>query len=203
MSRRTALLAAGIAALTLVQLVVGATSGLQQYDGKGFGYRLLVYPLMMALPPALWWWSGRGRDRPATPWGAFALVWAPFLTDVTGNTLDLFDAVPWWDDATHLVNWALLCAGLGLLLVPRLEPRWLRVLVVTGLGALLAIAWELGEWWTFIRRGVELDTAYEDTLADQALGTLGAFAAALWLTRRGSRSADTPTRSPRDVGAGS
>ncbi len=170
-----------IAVLTMVQLGVGAFGGLQQYDGKGFGYRLILYPVMMAIPLIWWWWTHRASP---VPWGAIALVWAPFFTDVTGNTLDLFDAVVWWDDVTHFVNWALLCGGLGLLMVPKLTPRWLQVLMVTGLGALLAIGWELGEWWTFIRRGVELDTAYVDTLGDEALGTLGALVAGLILAFR-------------------
>ena len=167
-------LAYAIAALTVAQLVVGAVSGLPQYDGKGFGYRLVAYPLLMSLPllACLRW-----RDR--LPWGALSLIWAPFLLDVTGNTLDLFDTVVWWDDDMHFVLWSLLSAGLGVLLADRREPRWRQVLLVTGLGALLAVGWELGEWWTFIRRGVELDTAYQDTLGDEALGTLGALLAGL------------------------
>lgn len=172
------LIAVLIGALTVVQLSVGAFSGLQQYDGKGFGYRLLVYPLLMAIPPLAWWWSH--REQPMR-WGAVALVWSPFVLDVTGNTLDLFDAVLWWDDLMHFVSWGLLCGGLGLFLVPHLRPVWLQVLLVTGLGALLAIGWELGEWWTFIRRGTELDGAYEDTLGDEALGTAGALLAGLAL----------------------
>jgi hypothetical protein len=47
----------------------------------------------------------------------------------------------------------------------------------------LAIGWELGEWYTFIRHGTELDTAYQDTLGDEALGTLGALVAGLVLRR--------------------
>lgn len=174
--------------LTVAQLVVGAVSGLEQYDGKGFGYRLIVYPALMGCPLLLWWWRHRGSP---VPWGALSLIWTAFLLDVSGNTLNLFDAVAWWDDLMHFVSWGLLCGGLGQLLVPHLRPPWLQVLLVTGLGALLAIGWELGEWWTFIRRGVELDTAYEDTLSDEALGTLGALVAALalaWRSRRADRS---------------
>lgn len=89
-----------------------------------------------------------------------------------------------------MVNWALLCGGLGLLVAPTLPRGWQVVLVVTGIGAVLAIAWEAGEWLTFIRHGTEVETAYEDTLGDEVLGTLGAFAAgvALALTRRRARS---------------
>jgi len=74
-------------------------------------------------------------------------------------------------------------------------PPWAVVLLVTGLGAMLAIAWELGEWWTFIRHGTEIDTAYEDTLGDLTLGTLGALCAGgilLWRRRSLERSDREP-----------
>jgi len=170
--------------LTIVQLVVGTFGGLDQFAGKGFGYRLAAYPFLMLVVPAVWWWRTRRGDP---PWTAWALIMVPFLIDVTGNTANLYDTVAWWDDANHFVNWAFLCAGLGLL-IARLdpEPRWLLVLLITGLGAALAIGWELGEWYTFIRRGTELDGAYQDTLGDEALGTAGALVAGV-LVERGTR----------------
>lgn len=170
--------------LTVAQLAVATfVDGLQQFEGKAFGARLATYPILMLVVPGAWWAAHRDHPRPV-PWGAFALVMAPFLVDVTGNTLDLYDAVPWWDDLNHFVNWALLCGGLGLLMLQRIQLPWARVLLVTGLGALLAIGWELGEWFTFIRHGTELATAYQDTLGDEALGTLGGLVAGLLLARR-------------------
>ena len=62
------------------------------------------------------------------------------------------------------------------------------MVIVTGLGAILAIAWELGEWFSFIRHGTELDTAYEDTLSDQILGTTGGFVAALFVAWRNAEA---------------
>ncbi|WP_206051500.1 hypothetical protein [Nocardioides ferulae] len=167
--------------LTVGQLLVAEyVPGIDRFADKAFGARLIAYPLLMLTAPTCWWLANRRRPRrDAPPWGAFALVMAPFLVDVTGNSLDLYDAVVWWDDLNHFANWALLCAGLGLLLGTRVRPDWALVTLVTGLGAVLAIGWELGEWFTFIRHGTELDTAYEDTLADEALGTLGALAAGL------------------------
>ena len=186
---------AGVLLLTVAQLGVGTfASGLQQFEGKAFGARLVAYPVMMLVVPAAWWWAHRGRRAPV-PWTAFALVMAPFLIDVTGNTLDLYDSVPWWDDANHFVNWVLLCAGLGLLLLQGIRVGWARVLFVTGLGAALAIGWELGEWYTFIRHGTELDTAYQDTLGDEALGTLGALVAGLLLRRPSTPDAPHPVTS--------
>lgn len=194
---------------TVAQLAVAQwVPGIERFEGKAFGARLVAYPLLMLLAPATWFlWarqaSSAGSEagaarlpRPAdgAPHGAFTLVMLPFLVDVTGNSLDLYDAVVWWDDLNHLVNWFLLCAGLGLLLCRSVRPAWAVVVLVTGLGAALAIGWELGEWFTFIRHGTEADTAYEDTLGDEALGTLGALAAGFLVARSVSRGAAGPRR---------
>ena len=42
-----------------------------------------------------------------------------------------------------------------------------------------AILWEFAEYFTFIRGGPELATAYTDTLGDLALGLSGSVVAAL------------------------
>lgn len=145
----------------------------------------------------MWLLVERRRPGAAVPWGAFALVMAGFLTDVTGNTLDLYDSVVWFDDAMHFLNWGLLNAGLGLLILRAEWPAWNRVLLITGLGAILAIVWELGEWYTFIRHGTELATAYQDTLGDEVLGTLGAFVGAVVVSRRVGKGARTTHRPVR------
>ena len=171
--------------LTVGQLAVAEWwPGIERFADKAFGARLLAYPLLMLVAPAIWWLVNRRRTpRPAPPYGAFTLVMLPFLVDVTGNSLDLYDSIVWWDDFNHFFNWFLLLSGLGLLLCGAVRPRWAVVLVVCGLGAILAIGWEVGEWWTFIRHGTELDTAYEDTLGDLTLGTLGSLTAGLALLR--------------------
>ncbi len=190
---RAAVATGAVLALTVLQLAVAAfVPGLERFEGKAFGARLVAYPAMMLLVPALWWLARRRRVRAGTapvpddvPWEAFFWVMLPFFVDVTGNTLDLYDSVWWWDDANHLVNWFFLTLGLGLLLARGgVRPRWALWLAVTGTGAALAIGWELGEWFAFIRHGTELATAYTDTLGDEVLGTLGAAAAALVVVRR-------------------
>lgn len=170
---------------TVAQLIVaGLASDLPQFTGKGFAARLVLYPLMMLVVP-VWWWLTH-RESPSAPVAGFTLVMAPFLIDVTGNTLGLYDSISWWDDANHFVNWFLLCLGLALVLtVGTLRPAWARAVVVIGGGALLALLWELGEWYAFIRHGTELDTAYEDTLGDMTLGTSGALLA--WVVARAQR----------------
>lgn len=194
---RAAVVTVLVFAATVGQLLVATVAGseLPQFEGKGFGARLVAYPLLMLVVPVLWLLHRRSRcgrtPSAGVPWTAFALVMAPFLVDVTGNTLDLYDTLPWWDDANHFVNWALLCGGLGLLLVRTTwSPAWAIGIVVTGLGSVLALAWELGEWYTFIRHGTELDTAYTDTLGDMTLGTLGAVVAGVMVGLRQRTGAD-------------
>lgn len=182
-----------VLAATIAQLAVATfVPGIERFEGKAFGARLAAYPVMMLAVPALWWLHQRrsGLHSPV-PWAAFTLVMVPFLVDVTGNTLDLYDTVVWWDDLNHFMNWIPLSAGIGLLLTTGITRGWQVVLLVAGIGALLAIGWELGEWYTFIRRGTELETAYEDTLGDEALGTLGGFVAGLLLVLR-RRLTDSP-----------
>lgn len=195
MIRRTpAWLPALVLVLTVAQLAIAQWwPGIERFADKAFGARLLAYPVLMLLAPAVWWLvvgrrgtAGRGAPGRA-PYGAFTLVMVPFLVDVSGNSLDLYDAVGWWDDLNHFANWLLLCTGLGLLVCRSVRPPWAVVAVITGLGAVLAVGWELGEWVTFIRHGTERDTAYEDTLGDETLGTLGAFVAGLVVARVSSR----------------
>jgi hypothetical protein len=187
---RSRAVALAILGLTVAQLAIATfVPGLDQFEGKAFGARLVAYPLMMLIVPAgYWWWSVRQDPVPDTPWTAYAFIWAPFLIDVTGNTFDLYDSVTWWDDANHFVNWFLLAAGAGLILSRASDlPPWTLGWLTVGIGAILAVGWEIGEWYAFIRQGTELDTAYEDTLLDETLGTLGAGVAGLWMTLRRRR----------------
>lgn len=194
--RLSAWIPALVLVLTVGQLAVAEwVPGIERFADKAFGARLVAYPLLMLLAPTVWWVLQRRRDRTEEPpYAAFTLIMLPFLVDVSGNSLDLYDAIGWWDDLNHFANWALLLTGLGLLTCRQVGPPWAVVVLVSGLGAILAIGWELGEWFTFIRHGTEIDTAYEDTLGDETLGTLGALLAGLIVgrvvgrpTREGSR----------------
>lgn len=185
------LAAAVIFAATVAQLVIATfASGLAQFEGKAFGARLVAYPLMMLTVPVCYAVHRRhtGSNAPL-PWFGFALIMTPFLIDVTGNTLDLYDSLSWWDDLNHFVNWLLLGAGIGVLLSRgKAAPPWVLGWLVVGIGAILAIGWELAEWFTFIRNGTELNTAYQDTLGDEFLGTMGAAVAGVWVARRKRRA---------------
>ena len=203
---RTAFLVAMVMlAVTASQLAYATFSGsdLPQFEGKAFGARLVFYPLMMLSVPAIWALVARvqGKDSPI-PWAGVAFIMEPFLVDVTGNTLNLYDRIDWWDDLNHFVNWGFMSFGIGILLrrAPGV-PAWAVGCMVAGFGAILAIVWEVGEWYTFIRHGTELDTAYEDTLFDEVLGTSGATIAAfltVWLIRRAAREQrSAPADGPR------
>jgi hypothetical protein len=178
-----------ILVLTMGQLAVAEwVPGIERFADKAFGARLLAYPVLMLFVPALWWVVVRRRDRDAEPpYVAFALIMLGFLVDTTGNSLDFYDTLTWWDDMNHFVNWVFLNAGIGLIIAGAVHPVWARILMVAGLGSILALGWELGEWYTFIRHGTEIETAYEDTLGDMTLGTLGGTLAALIVARVTSR----------------
>ena len=195
---RSAWIDVAVKAAFVLLVAYGAFSGASQFEGKGFGWRLLAAPVIVLVVPALW--ALLGRRRPY-PWAADALLTAPWLVDVLGNAFDLYDTVTWWDDANHLVNWALLCGGIGLLVLRAgLGPLTSAALVV-GLGALLAVVWELGEYVAFIHDNEdELATAYRDTLGDELLGTIGAVAAGAGVflaarRRHGARMSSDPSSS--------
>lgn len=167
-----------ILAITVAELVAAVlVPDVEQFADKGWGVRLVAYPALMLLAPAIWWLTRGRRGTAQAPYVAFGLIMLPFLSDTTANWLDLFRTVGWWDDLSHFAHWFLLCAGLGLLVAPHVRPRWVVVPLVAGLGAVLALGWELGEYALFIRHGKEAGGAYRDTLGDQVLGTSGALVA--------------------------
>jgi hypothetical protein len=172
MGRRT-LLALDIALkVVLVALLAYAVLNpdLPQYSGKAMLGRALTFPIAAFLVPAVWWL--RYRDRPY-PIDVDLLLTAPFVIDVAGNALGLYDSIAWWDDANHFFNWMLITAAAALVLRSTGSGRLVCFGLGVGFAAVTAIAWEVAEYVTFIRFSSELATAYTDTLGDLTLGTLG------------------------------
>jgi hypothetical protein len=174
--------------LALVALLAYAVShqNLPQFHGKSMTGRAIAYPFAALLVPVIWWIISR-RRRIAYPFAVDILIVLPFLIDTAGNAANLYDTVTWWDDVNHLVNWAILVAGFGLMLRRKQLQPWTVFGLAVGFGATTAILWELLEYVTFIRNSPELTTAYHDTLGDLALGLLGSVIAATavaWLGRR-------------------
>ncbi len=158
--------------VVLVALLAYAVANpdLPQYSGKAMLGRALTFPIAAFLVPAVWWL--RFRDRPY-PIDVDLLFTAPFLIDVVGNALGLYDSIEWWDDVNHFFNWMLITGGAALVIRSTGSSRLICFGLAVGFAAVTAIAWELAEYITFIRNSPELATAYVDTLGDLALGTLG------------------------------
>ena len=151
-------------------LAFGAFSGLQQFEGKAFLWRLITYPVGAFAVPVIWAIFAR---RSPFPYVADILLTLPFLVDTVGNSLDLYDTVEWWDDANHFVNWALLSGAIAALCVRNRYGARETLGLVVGFGAVTAILWEIAEYFAFIRSSSELATAYTDTLGDLGLGLAG------------------------------
>lgn len=126
------------------------------------------------------------------------VIGAPLVLDVAYSgtllfaawaaQLDWYVAVPWLDLLVHLVATGLIAVvGYRALVawgVVGARPPTERAVVVVGLGAVLAVLWELGEWagnTLFDRR---IQVGYPDTMGDLAAGLLGSVVAALVVARR-------------------
>jgi hypothetical protein len=165
---------------------------LPQFQGKAFTGRAVVYPVALLALPVVWWLVARRRlPFPVVP---DILIGLPFLIDVVGNALNLYDTVDRWDDLNHLVNWALHTAAIGLLL--RYGP-WgprTRIALAFAWAVTTAVLWEFAEFITFVPNSPEAATAYADTLGDLAMGMLGGLVAAILTARLPSRWLPSPAR---------
>jgi hypothetical protein len=179
-----------VKAVTVAMLLFAAThSDWDRFAGKAFTGRAIAYPIALLILPAVWALRRRRGPYPAL---ADLLISLPFAVDVGGNVADAYDRIPWFDDACHFGNWAMLLGALAVSLPRTMHPAT-QIGLVLGLGSTSALGWELAEYYTFIRHGTELDTAYTDTLGDMTLGTLGAGVAGLLVLtlRRLHRTAET------------
>jgi hypothetical protein len=158
--------------VALLALLVHAVLNpdLQQYSGKAMLGRALTYPIAIVFVPIVWGFGFRSRPYPAL---IDLLITAPFLIDVAGNALDLYDSIWWWDDINHFLNWMLLTAAVALALRATHLGRLNCFFLAVGFAAVSAILWEFAEYVTFIRFSPEFETAYTDTLGDLLLGPLG------------------------------
>ncbi|HLQ48032.1 MAG TPA: hypothetical protein VK233_03610 [Candidatus Dormibacteraeota bacterium] len=154
---------------------------LPQFQGKAFAGRAIAYPVALLIFPVGWWLFGRGRIP--FPIAADILFGLPFLIDVVGNALNLYDTIDWWDDANHLVNWALHTAAVGLLLRYGQWTPTTRVALAFGYAVTSAVLWEFAEFVTFVPNSPEAATAYADTLFDIFNGMIGGLIGAVVTSR--------------------
>jgi hypothetical protein len=164
---------AGLKALLVALLLLPLLlPGLEQYDGKGMSWRILVYPLAGVVIPVLWYATGR---RPPYPYLADSLLVLPAIADVIWNTLDAYDRVWWWDDVNHLVNSMVFAAVIGLWAGRYPLGSVVRFSLALGLGMALQVLWEIGEYAVFVANAATIENAYDDTIGDLTLDLFGSL----------------------------
>jgi hypothetical protein len=131
---------------------------LPQFQDKAFAGRAIAYPLALLAVPAIWWLFLRSRIR--FPVVVDILIGLPFLIDMAGNALNLYDTIEWWDDANHLLNWAIHTAAIGILLRVTALPAAARAGLGVAWAATTAILWELAEYAAFVPNSPEAVSAY-------------------------------------------
>jgi len=159
--------------------------GIPGVEGKGWPERCFGYPLSALIVPLVWHLAGR---RSTYPYLADGLLVTPFVLDLLGNLVNLFDTVASFDDVLHFVNWTFLVAALVLLLERQRLARWNLILLGAGFGALAIIAWEGVEWVIQEMGTTGLQLTYDDTVGDLVLstagGVMGAWVASTRLVRQ-------------------
>lgn len=163
--------------VALAGLIVFALTHLEweRFADKAMTARAVLYPVAALVVPLVWVLRGRRAPYPGV---SDSLLVLPFVIDLAGNALDLYDSVTWFDDACHLGNWAILTLAVGLPFARRLGP-WVTLGLCVGFGATTAVLWEIGEYGAFILETEESVTAYRDTIGDMTLGLTGALVAGL------------------------
>jgi hypothetical protein len=149
---------------------------LDRFAGKAMGARAAFYPISIVVVPVVW--ALRGR-RPPYPHLADLFMALPFVIDVAGNALDLYNTIVWFDDVAHAVTFLLLVLAVGsLLLRLNLEP-WIATCLSIGFGAVAHILWEIIEFVAMWIGSPGLQLTYEDTIGDLALSLCGTVIAGL------------------------
>ncbi len=114
------------------------------------------------------------------------------LVAAWSNVLDLYRTVPGWDLLLHFVCTGLLAAVAYVALaqsrvVPAPQsPAFLRrsaIVVTTLIGLAISALWEMVEWLGKAYVTDEIFVTYDDTIADMAVGGLGALIAGLIVAR--------------------
>jgi hypothetical protein len=195
--RRVVLIAINVGLkLVVAGLLVFALSHTDwpRFASKAMTARAGIYPLLIAIP-ALSWLAARtvarrkGRPDPEYPLVADILITIPFVVDLLGNAFNFYDSIDHFDDACHLINWAILTGAVGTVIVKRRElASWVIVWMLVGFGATTAVLWEIGEYGAFVTKAPEVATAYSDTIGDLTLGTTGSLIAAILTVGLGRRA---------------
>lgn len=172
------------ALLVALLLYAVAHPEMERFAGKAMETRALLYPLAAILVPIGWWFAGRPRPYPH---GADALLVSPFLIDVGGNVVDLYNTVVWFDDVAHATTWMLLVLAVGSFLARLALAPWVIGALCVGFGATTHILWEIIEYLLMVSGNSGLQLTYGDTIGDLALSLTGSVVAGItvgWLAAR-------------------
>ncbi|MBM7503971.1 hypothetical protein ACFPER_10815 [Agromyces aurantiacus] len=166
------LAADGLRLLAVVSIVLAGVG----WGAKGVS-SFAVVSVAMLLPRAL-------AVRPGFDIAYGVIALAATWSSVT----DLYGAVRWLDLPMHFLMTGLAAASCYVLLL-RLgliaeasalrRPRTSAVVLTTTIGAALAAAWEMFEWFTTTFLDPATVLGYQDTIADMVFGTAGSFVAGL------------------------
>lgn len=106
------------------------------------------------------------------------------LVAAWSNVFDLYTRIAWWDLAVHFVCTGVVAAILYLLLsrlgvvpAPGRQAVLGAVLLTAMLGLAMSAIWEMVEWIGHAYISEAIFVAYDDTIADMAVGGLGALLA--------------------------
>jgi len=147
---------------------------LEQYEGKGMSWRVLVFPLACLVIPLLWRATGSCAPYPCLADNLLVLV--P-LTDVLWNTLDTYDRVWGWDKVNHLGSSIIFAAVVGLWASRYPLGTVNRFALALGLGMTLQVLWEIAEYTSFAAGWSEAQ-GWGDTIGDLAFDLIGSLAGA-------------------------
>ena len=148
------------------------------FEGKAMGLRAILWPISTVVIPLAWW--GRGRPTPYPYLADIALV-LPFLLDAAGNVFGWF-AIAGFDAIPHFVGWLSFTVAFCLAIGPLVERRPVAFGLGVGLGASLAILWEIGEYLVQQSGQSGLQLTYPNTIQDLAMGLTGSAVGALIAT---------------------
>ncbi len=155
--------------------------------GTAIALRLSLYPLSVVIVPALWVANGRPRPYPIV--ADIALV-VPFILDSARIGLDL-SSRPGLDALPHIGGWLSLSVAVGLAVGPIVRARWIGFGLMVGVGATVAIVWEVSEF-VVSRGGGGFELTYGNTIADLGFSLAGAVIGATVMVIAGWPSADRP-----------
>jgi len=171
----------GLAVLVAVKLAVVGLAIVPRFrpdsprfTGKAMGARSILYPAMMLVIPTVWLAAGRPSPYPFL---ADIALGIPFLVDAGANVLGLFDSAG-FDAIPHSTGWFFLAIAFGLAVAPLVSERWIAFGLVAGFGAIIDIAWEIGEYLLQRSGSSGMNLTYENTIQDLAMSLAGALTGA-------------------------